>query len=144
MTVGRVAIPIVAALLVIGCASTAHAPTSTVTIITPAASPTTAVLSADPGVTVENIVLACRDKNAAALSTLIYAEVSHKQIDALFALGRDVVLKSQTSTVTGDQASITIDLEIHRSAGTERAQRTWNLVRGADGFWRLTALPDCY
>jgi hypothetical protein len=113
-------------------------------MITPAPSPTVTALSGDAGVTIENVVLACREKDAAALRAFLAAPVPDEQIQALFALGRDVVLKGQTPAITGDQAAVTVELQIQRATGTERVQRTWQLVRGADGLWRLTALPDCY
>jgi hypothetical protein len=132
------------ALVLAACGGAAHAPTSTAEIVTPLPSPTVTVLSGDAVVTIENVVLACREKDATLLRTFLATPVPDEQVQALFALGRDVVLKGQTPAITGDQASVTVELEIQRATGTERVQRTWQLVRGADGLWRLTALPDCY
>jgi hypothetical protein len=132
------------ALVLAACGGAAHAPTSTVEIVTPSSTPTPAVLSSDLSATIENVVLACREKDAALLRTFLAAPVPDEQVQALFALGRDVVLKGQTPAITGDQASVTVELEIQRATGTERVQRIWQLVRGADGLWRLAALPDCY
>jgi hypothetical protein len=126
------------------CGGAAHAPPSTVEILTPSSTPTPAVLSSDPSATIENVVLACREKDAALLRSFLATPVPDEQVQALFALGRDVVLKGQTPAITGDQASVTVDLEIQRTTGSERVQRIWQLVRGADSLWRLTALPDCY
>ena len=126
-----------------GCASSTHAPTATVETATPAASPTPP-LSSDVGATIENVVIACREKDTALLREFLATPVTDEQIAALFARGRDVVLRSQTPSITGDEASVAVELEITRAAGTERAQRTWAVQRGADGLWRLTALPDCY
>ncbi len=102
------------------------------------------MLSSDPSATIENVVLACREKDSTLLRAFLATTVPDAQVQALFALGRDVVLKGQTPAITGDQAAVTVDLEIQRSTGSERVQRTWQLVRAADGLWRLTALPDCY
>ena len=132
----------VTALLFVACGSTAHAPAATAPVPTP--SPTPVLLSSDVGVTIENVVLACREKDAPRLSALLATPPPESEIEALFALGRDVVLKGQTPSVTGDEASVAVELEVQRAAGSERVRRTWLMVRGADGFWRLTALPDCY
>jgi len=96
------------------------------------------------GTTIENVVLACREKDAASLNALLAAPAAGADIEALFALGRDVVLKGQTPTITDGEASVVVELEIQRETGSERVQRTWALARGTDGLWRLTALPDCY
>jgi len=101
-------------------------------------------VASDPSATVADAIVACREKDAAKLRTLVAAPVTDAQIDALFARGNDVLLKSQTPSTNGDQASVTAELEIHRDSGTEAIERTWTLARGADGVWRLNALPDCY
>ncbi len=120
-----------------------HAPTATVAPPAPSATPTP-VLSSDLGRTIENVVLACREKDAVTLRSLIAGNVAQQQIDALFALGRDVVLKSQTPSMDGDQASVSVALEITRATGSENVERTWQLTQGPGGLWRLDALPDCY
>jgi len=102
------------------------------------------VLSDDLGATIENVVLACREKDAARLGAFLVTPVANSEIEALFARGRDVVLKGQTPAITDGQATVTLELEIVRATGSERVRRTWTLVRAADGLWRLTALPDCY
>ncbi len=129
-------------MLLVACsgARTTHTATPEAT----AAPTATSVLSSDLELTIENAVLACREKDAALLRAFLATPVPDEQIQALFALGRDIVLKGQTPAITGDQASVTVELEIQRATGTERVQRTWQLVHGADGLWRLTALPDCY
>jgi hypothetical protein len=110
-----------------------------------APSPTpTPVLSSDLGRAIENAVLACREKDAATLRSLVAGDVTQQQIDALFALGRDVVLKSQTPSINGNAASVTVELQITRTTGFENVQRTWRLTQGPDGLWRFDALPDCY
>jgi hypothetical protein len=120
-----------------------HAPTATVAPLAPSPTPTP-VLSSDLGRTIENAVLACREKDAVTLRSLIAADVTDQQIDALFALGRDVVLKSQTPSINGDQASVIVGLLTTRTTGAENVQRTWQLTQGPDGLWRFDALPDCY
>jgi hypothetical protein len=138
---GRGAI-VVTAVLLVACSGGRTTPTATLeATVAPTA---TSVLSSDLELTIENVVLACREKDSALLRTFLATAVPDEQVQALFALGRDVVLKGQTPAITGDQASVTVDLEVQRTTGSERVQRTWQLVRGADGLWRLTALPDCY
>jgi hypothetical protein len=136
---------VLAAALLVACGSAAHAPTPTIrhTSAVPTLAPTSP-LSSDITRTIENVVLACRQKDAALLRTYIAADVSVPQTEALFALGRDVTLRSQTASVTGDQASVALDLQIERDTGFENVRRTWQLTHGADGLWHLTALPDCY
>ncbi len=131
--------------VLVACSSTAHAPTPTVRHTSAAPTPIpTSPLSSDITRTIENVVLACRQKDAPLLRTYIAVDVSVAQIDALFALGHDVTLRSQAANVTGDQASVTVELQIERDTGFENAQRTWQLTHGPDGLWHLTALPDCY
>jgi len=99
----------------------------------------------DPGLTVRNAVLACREKDADLLKSFVAADVSLSDIVALFARGSDVVLRRQSiPEPTGDTASVTVQLEIHRVGDIDDVERTWDLVRSDDGLWRLTELPDCF
>jgi hypothetical protein len=130
-------------LLLAACGSGARAPATTVApVVTPTPTPT---LSSDLERTIENAVLACREKDAGALRALVAGDVTQQEVDALFALGRDVVLQSQTEGKTVDgTVSVTVGLEITRATGVEDVDRTWQLAQGADGLWRFAALPDCY
>ena len=99
----------------------------------------------DPGLTVRNAVLACREKDADLLKSFVAADVSLSDIVALFARGSDVQLLVQSIPEPGgDTASVTVQLEIHRDGDIDEVERTWDLVRGDDGLWRLTELPDCF
>jgi hypothetical protein len=99
----------------------------------------------DPGVTVEQALLACREKNSAVLRSFVSGDVTDAEIEAMFVRGRDVRLLVQAEPETAD-ASATVDvrLRIDRESGAEEVERTWSLVRGDDGVWRFVALPDCY
>lgn len=99
----------------------------------------------DPGVTVENAVLACREKDANRLRSFVAGAVPEEEVQALFTRGTDVQLLGQTVLRAEDrQATVDVRLEVHRDGETELVERTWELERGADGVWRLTALPDCF
>lgn len=135
---------VIAALLFLACGDGAGRSTPTLqrTALTSPVARTP--VDSDPSVTVADAVVACRKRDAGRLRSLVGAEVSDQEIEALFALGNDVLLKGQTPSVAGDEASVTVYLEVQRDSGTEPVQRTWTLARGADGLWRFTALPDCY
>jgi hypothetical protein len=99
----------------------------------------------DPGLTVRNAVQACREKDAALLQSYVAADVPFSAIAELFARGSDVQLLSQTVPESaGDATTVTVRLRIRREAGSEEVERDWDLVRGDDGLWRLTELPDCF
>jgi len=124
-----------------GASPTASAPLET----TASPSPPALAPSGDPGVTVENAVQACREKNIDLLRTFVAGTVSEADADALFARGDDVRLAlRQQSVIDGDRASVQVSLEIQRNGATETVARSWNLERGADGVWRFLELPDCY
>ena len=128
-----------------GGGDSARRATPTIGIVATASpSPEALALSGDPGVTVENIVLACREKDAERLRSFVVAPASDEEIAALFARGTDVILKSAMPKVQGDRATADVRLEVHRGGETEMVERSWELERGADGVWRLTELPDCY
>ncbi len=99
----------------------------------------------DPGVTVRNVVLACREKDGDRLRSFVAVPVPEQELEALFARGSDVRLLSQTVPQTEDQqATVMVRLSVQRDGEEELVQRTWDLEQGTDGVWRLTALPDCY
>ena len=107
-------------------------------------SPAALALSGDPGVTVENVVLACREKDVERLRSFVATPVSDEDVLALFARGTDVILKSEMPEAQGDRATVDVRLEVRRDGEIETVERLWELERGADGVWRLTELPDCY
>ena len=119
-------------------------PTALPTAIEGPAAPDVTTLG-DPGLTVRNAVLACREKDADLLRSFVAADVSLSDIIALFARGSDVQLLVQSIPEPGgNTASVTVLLEIHRAGDIDEVERTWDLVRGDDGLWRLTELPDCF
>ncbi|MDP3766530.1 MAG: hypothetical protein Q8S13_00815 [Dehalococcoidia bacterium] len=106
---------------------------------------TTLAPGGDPGVTVLNVVLACREKDGERLRSFVEGPVTDQEIEALFALGTDLQLLSQTEPVVeDDRASVTVRLQVRRDAESEDVERVWELVRGDDGVWRFPTLPDCY
>lgn len=133
-----------AATVALGCGDGSSAPATVApTFVANPTEPPIASLG-DPGLTVRNAVEACREKDADLLKTFVAGDVSLTDIAALFARGSDVRLISQRiPEPSGDIASITVRLHIEREGSSEEVARTWDLVRGADGLWRLTQLPDC-
>lgn len=119
-------------------------PDATATV-TPDPTPREPAPAFDPGVTVEQAVQACREKNADRLRNFVAATVTDAEIEALFARGVDVRLLSR-SILDGasDDAEVVVTLDIQREDETETVERTWPLERGADGIWRFVELPDCY
>ena len=114
---------------------------------TAAPTPTTdqIVPAGDPAVTVENVVLACREKDVRRLQSFVAAAVSEEEVRALFALGTLERLAGRSPPVIEDgRATVAVRLEVRRGGEPETVERTWELERGADGVWRLTALPDCF
>ena len=117
--------------------------------VQPTAAPTPTsdqiVLAGDPAVTVENVVLACREKDVRRLQSFVAAAVSEEEVLALFALGTLERLAGRSPPVIEDgRATVAVRLEVRRGGEPETVERTWELERGADGVWRLTALPDCF
>jgi hypothetical protein len=101
--------------------------------------------SGDPGAVVEQLVLACREKDVRLVRSFLVTPVSEAEIEALFALGDDVVLRLRApAEFDGDRASVDVRLEIRRGGQIDTVERTWRLARGDDGIWRFTDLPDCY
>jgi hypothetical protein len=112
---------------------------------TPSPSPPALAPSGDPGVTVENAIAACREKNVDLLLAFVAGTVSGADVDGLFARGDDVRLAlRQPAEIEGGRASVQVGLEIQRNGATETVTRSWNLEVGADGVWRFLELPDCY
>lgn len=130
------------------CAGGPRAPSETErppVVATATPRPTQALPAANPGGAVVGAVQACREKDIDRLRTLVAGPVSPDDVEALFARGMDVRLLSQTSPQVEDGvATVTVRLEVLRQGGVEQVERVWQLERGADGAWRLTALPDCY
>ena len=137
----------VVALLLIACGSGAGewpAPTTTLPE-QPTAAIQGTLAAGDPGVTVANVVQACREKDAGRLRSFIAGTVADDAIEVLFSRGSDVQLVSQTVPEPEDgHATVTVGLRVRRDGESDLVRRTWDLERGADGVWRLTALPDCY
>ena len=95
--------------------------------------------------TVEHAIQACREKNGELLRIFVAVAVRAEEIQALFDRAADVRLVSRTAVQVEDgQATVSVRLEVTRADEIETVDRTWELVRGADGFWRFTALPDCF
>ncbi len=98
----------------------------------------------DPKTSVETAVSACRVKNGELLSRLVVGGVPDAELEALFALGIDVQLRSVTFPADeGDTVSVLVGLLIQRETGDEEVERTWELEQTDDG-WLFTALPDCF
>ncbi len=99
----------------------------------------------DPGVTVENAILACREKDGNRLRSFVAAAVPGTELEALFGRGTDVLLKDMTVQRGEDgSATATVHLKVRREGGEELVERVWELAQGSDGVWRFTGLPDCY
>jgi len=104
-----------------------------------------APLPGDPGVTVVNVIQACREQAGERLRSFVAVAVSEEELQALFARGRDVRLVSQTPPeIDGERATVQVRLEIQREGRMDVVDRTWELVPAADGVWRLTRLPNCF
>jgi hypothetical protein len=134
-----------AATAAFGCGDGSSAPpTVAPTFVANPTQPPIASLGA-PGLTISNAILACNEKDADLLKTFVEGDVSLSDIAALFARASSVRLLSQTvPEPSGDSASVTVRLDIAREGSSEQVERTWDLVRGDDGLWRLTQLPDCF
>lgn len=99
----------------------------------------------DPGVTVEQAIQACREKDGDRLRSFIADEVSEEAIQELFERGTDVRLAGRTPPAIEDgRAIVAVRLEVRRSGELETVDRVWELERGSDGVWRFTSLPDCF
>jgi hypothetical protein len=120
------------------------APTAAPSVIASPTAPGVSTLG-DPGLTVRNVVQACREKDAELIQSYVVGDVPLSEVLTLFARGSDVQLLSQTvPDAPADTTTITVRLRIRRESGSEEVERDWELVRGDDGLWRLTALPDCF
>ena len=105
---------------------------------------TTPLAASDPKTSVETAVGACRVKDGELLSRLVIGGAADAELEALFALGSDVQLRSFTfPTDEGDTVSVSVGLLIQRQTGDEEVERTWELERSEDG-WLFTSLPDCF
>ena len=121
------------------------APETPTTSPPPVATATTVLVTGDPGVSVRNAVIACREKNGELLRSLVASEVADEEIEALFERGVDVRLRGHTEPpAEGGRASVTVFLTITRLAEVDDVEREWELERGVDGVWRFAELPDCY
>ena len=121
-------------------------PTATVALTqAPSPSPSDISPTGDPALTVEHAIQACREKNGELLRSFVAVAVRAEEIQALFDRGADVRLEIQTvPRVEDGRATVDVRLEVTRAGEIETVDRAWELVRGADGFWRFTALPDCF
>lgn len=119
-------------------------PTPPPSVVATPTSPGVSTLG-DPGLTVRNVVEACREKDAALIQSYVSGTPSIGDIEAIFARGSDVQLLSQTvPDAIEETTTITVRLRIRRDSGSDEVARDWDLVRGADGLWRLTEPPDCF
>jgi hypothetical protein len=136
-----------AALLLAACGGGGDAPaTPAVTVVETMPVAVTLVPSAgDPGITVEQAVRACQEKNAELMRNFIAHGVPIEEIEAAFATEAEVRLSSRTlPAIEGDSASIDVVLEVTLAGEMGVVEDTWELERGEDGIWRLTALPACF
>ena len=110
----------------------------------PAPTATAPLAANNPKTSVETAVSACRVKNGELLSRLVIGGVPDPELEALFALGIDVQLRSFTFPADeGDTVSVSVGLLIQRETGDEEVERTWELEQTEDG-WLFTSLPNCY
>ena len=133
--------------LFVACTGSSGGPATPTAQPTVAPTPTTDQLvpAGDPAVTVENVVLACREKDVRRLQSFVAVAVSEEEVLALFALGTLERLAGRSPPVIEDgRATVAVRLEVRRGGEPETVERTWELERGVDGVWRLTALPDCF
>lgn len=108
----------------------------------PAATPTPVL--GEPKTIVEIAVTACRRKDGELLASLVSGSVSDAEIEALFARGSDVQLRSFTfPQEEGTVVSVAVGLLIQRDGGAEEVERMWELEQTGD-VWRFTSLPDCF
>ena len=133
------------ALTLSACGSSDSSENATPTATNVPAPTATAPLAANnPKTSVETAVSACRVKNGELLSRLVIGGVPDAELEALFALGIDVQLRSFTFPADeGDTVSVSVGLLIQRETGDEEVERTWELERTEDG-WLFTSLPTCY
>ena len=111
---------------------------------TPAPTATAELVLGEPRVAIETAVTACRMKDAARLSRLVAGGALPSEIEALFALGSDVQLRSIMLPPEDETAvSVDVGLTIRDDTGTRDVERTWELQL-TDGTWLFTSLPDCY
>ena len=103
------------------------------------------VPAGDPGVTVENAIQACREKDGDRLRSFVAAPVPDEQLQTLFGRGTDVRLASRTpADVEDGLATVSVRLDLRRGGELETVDRTWELEQSSDGVWRFTTLPDCF
>jgi len=123
---------------------------TTATAGSPAATP--AEPGGEPSVSVENVILACREKNGVQLRQFvgerIRSRVTDEEIEQLLGRGADVKLVSQSTEQHSEDgrstATVSVRLEVERAGGTETVEREWQLEREGDGVWRFTELPECF
>ncbi len=110
----------------------------------PAATPTSTPILGEPKTIVETAVTACRRKDGELLASLVSGGVSDAEIEALFARGSDVRLRSFTfPTEDADTVTVAVGLLIQRTGGAVEVERMWELEQN-DGVWRFTSLPNCF
>jgi hypothetical protein len=142
------ALAVALAVIVLGCGGdgdTDSVTTPEVTVLNTPSASTAGAPSEDPGLTIENAVEACREKDAERLRAFVAADVSDEELAALFARGDDVLLTVRSfPEIEGGSATFEVVLEVHRGGVAEQVDRTWTLEQGNDGVWRFLELPDCY
>lgn len=156
LRVAAVVLSALAALAFVACDGDDGAePTATLPSAS-AGSPTAESTAPQPGgqpeVSVDNVILACREQDAEAVRQFIIedvrSEITDEQIEEMFGGGADVRAVSQsteTQTVNGvGTATVSVRLEVTRDGGTETIDREWQLEREDDGVWRFTELPECF
>ena len=111
---------------------------------TPAPTPTSTPVLGEPKTIVETAVTACRRKDGELLASLVSGSVSDAELEALFARGSDVQLRSFTfPREEGSVVTVAVGLLIQRDGGAEEVERMWELEQQGD-VWRFTSLPDCF
>jgi hypothetical protein len=139
---------LVVAALALSCGNGTGRATPTASVApTPTGVPTVppVVLAGDPSLAVANLVQACREKSVEGVRGFVAAPVRDSDIEALFALGTDLQLLSQTVPSEADgSAEVTVRLRVYRNGETEDVERTWELERTEEGIWLFTELPACY
>jgi hypothetical protein len=135
---------IVAILALSACDGDSTADIATPAPSTPASTPTATPVLGSPKTIVETAVTACRQQDGELLVSLVSSSVSDADLEALFARGRDVQLRSFTfPSEDGDLVTVTVGLLIQRETGTVEVERVWELEQVED-VWRFTSLPDCF
>jgi hypothetical protein len=105
----------------LGCGGDSPASTPGAVIDEPATNaPTGPAPQGDPGVTIEQAILACREKNAGKLRAFVAADLMDSEIEALFSRGRDVRLLLQAEPeIFESNATVDVRQRVERETGAE-------------------------